>query len=246
MICLARANLNGIAMKTLGLLGGMSWESTALYYKLINEQVRARLGALRSAPILLHSFDFEGIATLQHAGRWDEAGRILGDSAASLEQMGAQCVILCTNTMHKVADAITRRIQVPFLHLADATARQIRAAGYTRVALLGTKFTMQEDFYKAVLRTHGLQVVVPDSAGMQEISRIIYDELCQGKVHGASRECYRQAVQQLAAHGAECVILGCTEITMLVGQHDLCLPVFDTTAIHAQAAADFAIDGVLG
>ncbi len=230
-------------MRTLGLLGGMSWESTALYYRLINQTVRERLGGLHSAPLLLDSVDFAPIAALQHAGEWNQAGRILAERAAILERAGAQGIVLCTNTMHRVADAIQARIGIPFLHLAEATAQRIVAAGHSRVALLGTAFTMEQDFYKGVLREHGLTVLVPESVGIAEINRVIYQELCQGRVEATSRAYYVDAVARLAARGAQCVILGCTEITLLVAAADLCLPCFDTTAIHAQAAAEFALSG---
>lgn len=219
----------------------MSWESTELYYRWINQAVRARQGGLHSAPLLLDSVDFAPIAALQHAGQWDEAGRMLAERAAVLERAGAQGIVLCTNTMHRVADAIRARIGIPFLHLAEATAQRIVAAGHQRVALLGTAFTMEQDFYKSVLRGHGLTVLVPAPAEIAEISRVIYQELCLGRIEPASRACYVDAVSRLAGQGAQCVILGCTEITMLVGADDLCIPAFDTTAIHAQAAADFIL-----
>lgn len=219
----------------------MSWESTELYYRWINQAVRARQGGLHSAPLLLDSVDFAPIAALQHAGQWDEAGRMLAERAAVLERAGAQGIVLCTNTMHRVADAIRARIGIPFLHLAEATAQRIVAAGHQRVALLGTAFTMEQDFYKSVLREHGLTVLVPAPAEIAEISRVIYQELCLGRIEPASRACYVDAVSRLAGQGAQCVILGCTEITMLVGADDLCIPAFDTTAIHAQAAADFIL-----
>jgi aspartate racemase len=231
----------GWAMRTLGLLGGMSWESSAVYYKLINEAVRAHLGGLHSAPLLLDSQDFAPIAALQSAGAWDQAGQILAERAAKLEQAGAEGIVLCTNTMHKVADAIRARIGIPFLHLAEATAQRIVAAGHRSVALLGTRFTMQQPFYREVLEAYGLTVLLPDDAGCTEINRVIYEELCQGRIESASRAYYVTQVEGLAQRGAECVILGCTEITLLVQAPDLCVPAFDTTAIHAQAAADFAL-----
>lgn len=230
-------------MRTLGLLGGMSWESTALYYRLINQTVRERLGGLHSAPILLDSVDFAPIAALQHGGDWDQAGAILAARAVALERAGAQGLVLCTNTMHRVAETIRAQIQIPFLHLAEATALAIVAAGHRTVALLGTAFTMEQDFYKSVLRAHGLTVLVPEPASCAEISRVIYQELCLGRIEPSSRAYYVAAVERLAAQGAQCVILGCTEITLLVGAADLCLPCFDTTAIHAQAAAEFALGG---
>jgi aspartate racemase len=228
-------------MRTLGLVGGMSWESTALYYRWINEGVRDALGPLRSAPIVLHSFDFEEIKTLQFANDWHEAGRRLATAAANLEAAGAEAVLLCTNTMHKVAGAVEAAITVPLLHLADATGDRIAASGIGRVALLGTRFTMEEAFYKERLVARGIDVLVPDANGISEINRVIYDELCRGIVSPASRRTYVAIVEQLVAAGAEAVILGCTEITMLVGPGDLPVPSFDTTAIHAEAAVAFAI-----
>lgn len=228
-------------MRTLGLIGGMSWESTASYYKLINEGVRDSLGPLRSASVLLYSYDFERIKALQHAGRWDEAGRSLADVAVRLEREGAEALVLCTNTMHKVADMICSATAIPFLHLADCTAERIIAAGLGTVGLLGTRFTMEEDFYKARLRSHGLEVVVPDEDDMTEVHRVIYDELCRGIVRVSSRERYGEVARSLARRGAQGIILGCTEITILIGPEDLSVPSFDTTAIHADAAVRFAV-----
>lgn len=228
-------------MKTLGLIGGMSWESTALYYKWINEGVRDALGGLHSASLLIHSYDFETIKALQYAGRWDDAGAALADTARRLERAGAEAILICTNTMHKVAPQVETAIGVPLLHLADCTAQAIVAAGLTRVALLGTRFTMEEDFYADRLKRRGLEVLVPDAAGIDEVNRIIYDELCQGIVLDASRDRYREIISQLVGAGAQGVILGCTEITMLIGPADLAVPTFDTTALHAEAAVRFAL-----
>ena len=228
-------------MRTLGLIGGMSWESTSLYYRLINEGVRDALGPLRSASLLLYSYDFEQIKALQHGGRWDEAGRSLADVAVRLERAGAEAVVLCTNTMHKVADMICSAIGVPFLHLADCTADRIIAAGLGKVGLLGTRFTMEEDFYKARLCRHGLEVLVPDEDDMAEVHRVIYDELCQGIVRAPSRERYQAVARSLVEGGAQGIILGCTEITILIGPEDVAVPTFDTTAIHAAAAVRLAI-----
>jgi aspartate racemase len=228
-------------MKTLGLIGGMSWESTALYYKRINEIVRDRLGPWHSARMLVFSYDFDPIRRLQYAGQWETAGAELGKTARLLEQAGAQAIILCTNTMHKVAPAIARSIGIPFLHLADETARAIALAGYRSPALLGTRFTMEEDFYKQRLVDRGMRVIVPSADAVTAINRVIYDELCQGKVLASSRACFAAIIATLAEAGADCVILGCTEITMLIEQKDSCLPAFDTTAIHAEAAASFAL-----
>ncbi|UWU77557.1 aspartate/glutamate racemase family protein [Bradyrhizobium huanghuaihaiense] len=228
-------------MRTIGLIGGMSWESTALYYKLINERVRDRLGKLHSAPLLLYSYDFQEIKEMQYAGRWREAASSLAEVARRLEDAGARAIVLCTNTMHKLAPDITSSLTIPFIHIGDATAQRIRAKGYRRVGLLGTRFTMEEEFYIDRLRAHDLDVLVPSEGARADVNRIIYDELCLGNVTAPSRRRYQDVMAALVAAGAECIILGCTEITMLVGQGDTTVETFDTTAIHAEAAADFAI-----
>lgn len=228
-------------MRTLGLIGGMSWESTALYYKWINEGVRDTLGGLHSASLLIHSYDFETIKALQYAGQWDQAGAVLADTARRLERAGADAILICTNTMHKVAPQVESAIGVPLLHLADCTADAIVTAGLDRVALLGTRFTMEEDFYSERLKRRGLEVLVPDPAGIDEVNNVIYDELCQGIVLDASRDRYRQVIDRLVEAGAQGVILGCTEITMLIGPADVTVPTFDTTALHAEAAVRFAL-----
>ena len=229
------------AMRTIGLIGGMSWESTALYYKLINERVRDRMGKLHSAPLLLYSYDFQEIKEMQYAGRWDEAAARLADIAQRLERAGARAILLCTNTMHKLAPEITSSLTIPFIHIGDATAERIRARGFRRVGLLGTRFTMEETFYIDRLRAHDLDVLVPSADERADVNRIIYDELCLGVVADASRRCYQDVMAALVARGADCIILGCTEITMLVGAADTEVETFDTTAIHAETAADFAI-----
>ncbi|MCK1714675.1 MULTISPECIES: aspartate/glutamate racemase family protein [unclassified Bradyrhizobium] len=228
-------------MQTIGLIGGMSWESTALYYKLINERVRDRMGQLHSAPLLMYSYDFQEIKDMQYAGRWGEAAASLTDIALRLECAGARAIVLCTNTMHKLASDIVSRLTVPFIHIGDATAQRIRARGYRRVGLLGTKFTMEENFYIDRLRAHGLDVLIPPVDAQADVNRIIYDELCLGIVAVRSRDRYNEVMAALVAQGAECIILGCTEITMLVGPADTSVETFDTTAIHAETAADFAI-----
>lgn len=228
-------------MQTIGLIGGMSWESTALYYKLINERVRDRMGQLHSAPLLMYSYDFQAIKEMQYAGRWDEAAASLADVARRLENAGARALVLCTNTMHKLAPDIIASVSIPFIHIGDATAQRIKDKGYRRVGLLGTKFTMEEDFYIDRLRAHDLDVLVPPADERAEVNRIIYDELCLGVVADASRRRYRDVMAALVARGAECIILGCTEITMLVGPDDTTVETFDTTAIHAETSADFAI-----
>ena len=229
-------------MKTIGLIGGMSWESTANYYRDINERVKQRLGGLHSARILLYSVDFQEIERLQHQGRWDEAGEQLGDIARRLEGAGADVVALCTNTMHKVAPAIEAALRVPFLHIADPTAQAVKQAGIGRIGLLGTRFTMEEDFYRGrLVQRHGLDVIVPDPAERETVHRVIYDELCLGKVEERSRKAYRDIIAHLVERGAEGVILGCTEIAMLVSPADSPVPLFDTTQLHAASAVDFAL-----
>jgi aspartate racemase len=228
-------------MQTIGLIGGMSWESTALYYKLINERVRDRMGQLHSAPLLMYSYDFQAIKEMQYAGRWDEAAASLAEIARRLESAGARAIVLCTNTMHKLAPDIMSHVTIPFIHIGDATAERIRSKGYRRVGLLGTKFTMEEDFYIDRLRAHDLDVLVPPTDARADVNRIIYDELCLGIVSPPSRRRYQDVMATLVAAGAECIILGCTEITMLVGADDTSVETFDTTAIHAETAADFAV-----
>jgi aspartate racemase len=228
-------------MKTLGLIGGMSWESTQLYYRAINQGVAERLGGLHSAQLVLWSVDFASIAKLQAESRWDEAGAAMADAARRVETAGAQTIVLCTNTMHKLAETIEAAVKIPLLHIADATATRLLRAKVTRVGLLGTRFTMEQDFYRNRLARHGISVVVPNEADRALVHRVIYDELCRGNVRDASREAYREVIGRLAAAGAEAVLLGCTEITMLVGRDDSPLPLFDTTAIHAQAAVEFAL-----
>jgi len=232
-------------MKTIGLLGGMSWESTAVYYRLINEGVKARLGGLHSAKLVLYSVDFQEIEELQHAADWDEAGKVLAKAAHFLQLAGADFLVICTNTMHKVAPAIEREINIPILHIADATAAVIKGLGIRTVGLLGTRFTMEQDFYTGRLREkHGLQVLVPDEDERERVHQIIYNELCLGKVLNESRGKYCHIIRSLAQRGAEGIILGCTEIAMLIGQKDSPVPLFDTTRIHAQKAVDLAIEGV--
>ncbi|MCF4124549.1 aspartate/glutamate racemase family protein [Methylobacterium sp. SyP6R] len=228
--------------KVIGLIGGMSWESSAEYYRIINETVRDRLGGLRSARCLMWSFDFGEIEALQHAGRWDEATAALIDAARRLERGGADIVVICTNTMHRMADAVQAAIGLPLLHIADPTAERIRAAGLSRVGLLGTAFTMEQDFYKGRLAArHSLDVLVPEAEDRAEVHRVIYEELVRGRALPASREAYRAVIARLVARGAQAVILGCTEIMLLVRPEDSPVPLFDTTAIHAEAAVDWAL-----
>ena len=230
-------------MKMIGLLGGMSWESTAIYYRLANELVRDRLGGLHSADVLMRSVDFAEIEALQFAGDWDAAGELLAEAARSLEGAGAELIVLCTNTMHKVAPAIESAITVPFIHLADATADAVKAAGLTKVGLLGTIFTMEQDFYRDRLASHGIEVLVPDPDGRQRVSGIIYDELCLGVVTDESRAVYLAVIDRLIAEGAQGIVLGCTEIEMLIDQSHTDVPVFPTTRLHVRAAVDAALRG---
>jgi aspartate racemase len=228
-------------MKTLGLLGGMSWESTVPYYRIINERVRERLGGLHSAKLVLHSVDFAEIEALQHAGDWDAAGALLAVAARGLRSAGAEAIVLCTNTMHLVAPAIETAVDIPLLHIADATAKRIRAAGLTCVALLGTRFTMEQAFYRERIEAAGIAVLTPDPVQRERVHRVIYDELCLGRILDASRDDYRAIIADLDARGAQGVILGCTEIGLLLGEDDADVPVFDTAHIHAEAAADWAL-----
>ena len=225
-------------MKTLGLIGGMSWESTIPYYRIINETVRERLGGLHSARIILYSVDFHDIERLQQAGAWDEAGRILADAARSLEAAGAEGLALCTNTMHKVAAAIEAAVTIPLLHIADPTAAAVKQAGIRTVGLLGTRFTMEQEFYRGrLMARHGLTVIIPDPADREIVHRVIYEELCQGEIRAESRAQYREIMQRLINAGAEGIILGCTEIALLVRPEDAPAPLFDTTGLHARYAA---------
>ena len=229
-------------MKTIGLIGGMSWESTVPYYRIINETVRARLGGFHSAKLVLFSVDFYEIELLQHSGDWGEAGRMLAQAGRSLQAAGADFLVLCTNTMHKVANSIESAVNIPLLHIADPTAQEIKQAGLKKVGLLGTRFTMEQDFYRGRLRDqHHLDVLIPDDDDRGLVHKIIYDELCMGLVRDGSRAEYRRIIQRLVDQGAQGVILGCTEISMLVGASDSPVPLFDTTAIHATRAAEWAL-----
>ena len=233
-------------MKTIGLLGGMSWESTIPYYRHINEAVRARRGGLHSAELVLYSVDFHAIEELQRRGMWQEAGRMLSSAATTLERAGAECLVLCTNTMHIVAEQIQAAVSIPLLHIADATAAAVKAEGLGTVGLLGTRFTMERDFYIGRLREkHGIEVLVPNAAVRTEVDRIIYQELCMGQIRDESRASYHKAIEDLAAKGAQGVILGCTEISLLVSPASLTLPAFDTTEIHARYAVEFAMGPAL-
>jgi aspartate racemase len=228
-------------MKTIGLLGGMSWESTAEYYRLANEAVAARLGGLHSARCLMLSVDFADIEAMQAEGRWDEAGDALAAEARRLQAGGADFLVLCTNTMHKVAAQIEAAIDIPMVNLADTTARAVLAAGVTRVGLLGTRFTMEQSFYRDRLAGHGLDVVVPESSDIATVNRVIYNELCLGIVRDESRAEYLEVIDRLIDAGVEGIVLGCTEIELLVGPDDIAVPAFPTTRIHVEAAVDLAL-----
>lgn len=231
-------------MKTLGLIGGMSWESTLPYYRLANEAVREALGGLHSARLVLYSVDFAEVERMQREGRWDDAGRLLGEAGKALRAAGAEALVLCTNTMHKVADDIESISGLPLLHIADATAAAISAAGMTRIGLLGTRFTMEGEFYRRRLEEkHGLEVLVPDEADRELVHRVIYDELCRGRIEDASRAAYLAVIERLAARGAQGIVLGCTEIGLLVSPADTALPLFDTTTLHARGAVAWALSG---
>lgn len=228
-------------MKTIGLLGGMSWESTVTYYQLLNETIKERLGGLHSAKILLYSVDFEEIEACQSSGDWDRSARILSDAALGLERAGADMILICTNTMHKVAPQIQARLHVPLLHIADATADALEKAGVSKVALLGTKYTMCQDFYKSRLIDRGFTVLIPDGTDVELVNHVIFDELCLGVLKPESKAEFLRVIGDLAAQGAQGVILGCTEIGLLISQADTDLPVFDTTLIHAKRAAELAL-----
>ncbi|MBL5930578.1 aspartate/glutamate racemase [Lelliottia amnigena] len=229
-------------MKTIGLIGGMSWESTIPYYRLINEGIKQHLGGLHSASLLLHSVDFHEIEACQASGEWDKAGEMLAQAALGLERAGAEGIVLCTNTMHKVASHIETRCSLPFLHIADATGRAIAATGMQRVALLGTRYTMEQDFYRGRLETQfGIESIVPDEADRARINQIIFEELCLGTFSDASRHYYLSVIDKLAKQGAQGVIFGCTEIGLLVPAEESPIPVFDTTAIHAVDAVEFML-----
>ena len=229
-------------MKTIGMLGGMSWESTASYYKTINQGVKQKLGGLSSAEVCLYSVNFEEIEKLQHAGQWDETALILSKAAQSVEAGGADFLIICANTMHKVAEQIQGNISIPLLHIADATAAKLVKNGITKAGLLGTRFTMEQDFYKDRLTERfGIEVVVPSSNDQTIVHNVIYDELCRGVINPDSKEQYLTIVKNLFEQGAQAVILGCTEIALLINQNDTSVPLYDTTEIHAEAAVNLAL-----
>lgn len=229
-------------MKTIGLLGGMTWHSTVDYYRLINDGVQARLGGAHSASIVMWSADFAPIEAMQEAGQWDEMARLLAGAAERVEAAGAEVLVLCTNTMHRLAEDISAAVPIPLLHIADAAAGAVKARGLGKVALLGTRFTMEQDFYRGRLeKNHGFEVIVPDEAGRATVHDVIYRELAVGVIREESRRAYQAVIEGLKRRGAQGVILGCTEIPLLITQRDTDIPVFDTTALHATAAVDFAL-----
>ncbi len=229
-------------MKTIGLLGGMSWESTLTYYTRINTGIRDGLGGLHSAEIILYSVEFSAIERLQNLGQWDKAGERLADAAKKIESAGADCLLICTNTMHKVAKEVEAEISIPLLHIADATALAVKNRGMSSIGLLGTRFTMEDDFYRGRLeKKFGIDVYIPEDADRAMVHRVIYDELCCGTISNDSRKAFTHVVEDLAQKGAQGVILGCTEISLLIGRQDTSIPLFDTTAIHADAAVRFAL-----
>lgn len=231
-------------MKTIGLIGGMSWESTATYYRLLNEGVKEVYGGFHSAKIILYSVDFAEIEELQRAGRWEEAGIILADAALRLEQAGADCMMICTNTMHRVADKVASSIRVPLIHIADATAERIVKDQVKTVGLLGTSFTMEQEFYRGRLEhKYGLQVVIPEEAERRIVHDVIFNELCLGQIRENSRTQYKRIAENLAGRGAEAIILGCTEISLLLGSKDTGLRLYDTTALHAERGVREIVDG---
>jgi len=230
-------------MKTIGLIGGMSWESSAEYYRIINQTVSAKIGGLHSAKSIMYSLDFEEIEVLQRQRRWREATELMIAAARNVENGGAHVVLICTNTMHKMADDVQKHIGIPLLHIADPTAEKIKNQGIKKIGLLGTKFTMEEDFYKGRLaKKHGLEVLIPEEADRDTVHRVIYDELCLGKINHSSKEQFMKIMDNLVKDGAEGIILGCTEISLLVGEEDCRVSLFDTTKIHAVAGVEYALD----
>lgn len=230
-------------MKTIGLIGGMSWESSAEYYRIINQTVQEKLGGLHSARCLLYSFDFQEIEQLQHRGEWERLTELMIHAAQSLEEVSAELIVICTNTMHKMAEDVQDSVNIPLVHIADATAKAIIEKGLNRVALLGTRFTMEEDFYRKRLREKfGLDVIVPPEREREVVDKVIYDELCCGIMHQSSKEQFKAIIKGLASKGAQGVILGCTEIPLLISQQDVEIPLVDTTKIHAQAAVERALE----
>ncbi|UYX54543.1 aspartate/glutamate racemase family protein [Bacillus thuringiensis] len=232
-------------MKTIGLIGGMSWESTSEYYRILNEEIKSRLGGLHSAKCLINSVDFEEIERFQSNGDWDGAGEVLGNAAYSLQKGGADFIIICTNTMHKVVEKIKENINIPVLHIADTTVKEIKRKGIQTIGLLGTKYTMEQDFYKSRIEENNIKVIVPVEKNREKINEIIYTELCLGKITSQSREYYKRVIEELVQKGAQGIILGCTEIGLLIKQEDVVVPIFDTTFIHANEAVNVALESRL-
>ncbi len=228
-------------MKTIGLIGGMSWESTVTYYQIINEEIKKRLGGLHSAKIILYSVDFAEIEKCQSAGDWDKSAQILTDAAKKMQLAGADFIVICTNTMHKIVPQMQKEISIPILHIADATAQELKKAGIKKVGLLGTKYTMEQEFYKERLIKQGIEVIIPDAKDIEVVNRIIFNELCLGIINDESRKKYKDIIKSLKAKKAQGVILGCTEIGLLIQQKDSVLPAFDTTLIHGKYAAEYAL-----
>lgn len=232
----------GMFMKTIGLIGGMSWESSLEYYRIINEEVKAKLGGLHSAKCILYSVDFEEIERCQAEGDWESSGKLLGDAALSLEKAGAEMILICTNTMHKVIGYIEEKVSLPILHIADSTAKQIQKSKISTVGLLGTKYTMEQDFYKTRIETNGIKVLIPNEEDRKVINKVIYEELCLGEIQQSSRDYYKKIIKGLVDDGAEGVILGCTEIGLLVKPEDSEVPLFDTAVIHAIESVNMALE----
>ncbi|MDQ0270426.1 aspartate/glutamate racemase family protein [Cytobacillus purgationiresistens] len=230
-------------MKTIGLIGGMSWESSVEYYRIINEEIKNKLGGLHSAKCILYSIDFEEIERFQVEGNWEKAGMLLSDVAQALEKAGAEFIVICTNTMHKVIKYIEEKIRIPILHIADATARQIQNSKMSKVGLLGTKYTMEQDFYRSRIEAYGIEVLVPNNADRESVNKVIYEELCLGEINQSSREQYQKIIKRLIDKGAEGIILGCTEIGLLVKPDNSDVPLFDTTVIHAIESVNIALEG---
>lgn len=229
-------------MKTIGLIGGLSWESTSEYYRIINTAVKNKLGGLHSAKCLIHSFNFEEIADMQRTGKWKEATESMVEAAVKLEQAGAEVIVICTNTMHKMAKEVQEAVSVPLIHIAESTAHAIKQQNLKKVALLGTAFTMEQPFYKDILSKHGIETIIPNEADRQMVHSVIFDELCQGRFLEDSRVKYQELISKLEAEGAQGVILGCTEIPLLIKQEHSSLPLLDTTYLHAMAAVEYAMD----
>ncbi|TFG13523.1 MAG: aspartate/glutamate racemase family protein [Promethearchaeota archaeon] len=229
-------------MKVIGLLGGMSWESSLEYYRIINEKVKQRMGGLNSAKCILYSVNFQEIETLQHEGKWEHLTKIMIESALNLERAGAEMILICTNTMHKMADEVQNSIQVPLIHIADTAAEKVKEKNLKKVGLLGTKYTMEQEFYKGRIKErYNIDVLIPDSNEREIVHDIIFNELCLGKIKSESKEQYKKIIQHLIQKGAEGIILGCTEIPLLINQEDFDIPIFDTTMIHCEAAIDYAL-----